>query len=168
MCVTEVLQKCPGGALRSMHVRRSRVLLRAVETIIREEVSGIICERETVQRRSWRCRNKPCVTWQLDDPALWETVHVLLQARWPPEQITLTLEQGFLSAVSFRLSYETIYSMVCPVPRGELRKDLVGCSVSARAIMVSSKRGSRGGMRMWWIAEPSARLAPCRSSQYMP
>jgi IS30 family transposase len=79
------------------------------------------------QKHSQVCRKKLRVPRKLDDVALWETVQTWLRARWSPEQIAGILARGFPDAASDRVSHETIYSAVYLVPRGELRKELIGC-----------------------------------------
>ena len=79
---------------------------------------------------------------KLDDPALWETVQALLRAQWSPEQIAGILKQGFPNAASYRVSHETIYSAVYLVPRGELRKELIGCLRQGRSTRKPRTRGT--------------------------
>ena len=79
---------------------------------------------------------------KLDDPALWETVQALLRARWSPEQIAGILARGFPDAASYRVSHETIYSAVYLVPRGELRKELIGCLRQGRSTRKPRTRGT--------------------------
>lgn len=118
---------------------------RAPSTISREcrrssvERSGY--KAQTAQQRSQVCRKKPRVTRKLDDAALWETVQALLRARWSPEQIAGILARGFPDAASYRVSHETIYSAVYLVPRGELRKELIGCLRQGRSTRKPRTRG---------------------------
>ena len=94
------------------------------------------------RQRSQRCRTQPRVTRKLDDPALWETVQALLRARWSPEQIAGILARGFPDTASYSVSHETIYSAVYLVPRGELRKDLIGCLRQGRSTRKPRTRGA--------------------------
>jgi IS30 family transposase len=98
---------------------------------LRASANAVIYKPQVAQQRSQRCRSKSRAIRKLDDSALWETVQALLQARWSPEQITWVVARGFPSAASHRVPHETIYSTVYLGSRGELRKDLIGCSVSA-------------------------------------
>jgi IS30 family transposase len=130
-----------GDSLRAI----GRSLGRAPSTISGE------CRRTCVERagdkaqsaqlRSDRCRPQARVTRKLDDPALWETVQALLRGRGSPEQIAGILARGFPDAASYRVSHETIYSAVYLVPRGELRKELIGCLRQGRS---TRKRRTRG------------------------
>ena len=131
-----------GESLRAI----GRSLGRAASTISREcrracaERSGY--KAQAAQQRSQRCRTQPRVTRKLDDPALWETVQALLRARWSPEQIAGILARGFPDTASYRVSHETIYSAVYLVPRGELRKDLIGCLRQGRSTRKPRTRGA--------------------------
>ena len=131
-----------GESLRAV----GRSLGRAASTISREcrracgERSGY--KAQAAQQRSQRCRIQPRVTRKLDDPALWETVQALLRARWSPEQIAGILARGFPDTASYRVSHETIYSAVYLVPRGELRKDLIGCLRQGRSTRKPRTRGA--------------------------
>ena len=121
-----------------------RSLGRAASTISREcrraSVDPASYKAQAAQQRSHRCRTKPRVMRKLDDPALWETVQALLRARWSPEQIAGILARGFPDAASYRVSHETIYSAVYLVPRGELRKELIGCLRQGRSTQTAHAR----------------------------
>lgn|SRR5512138_24209 len=67
-----------------------------------------------------RCRRK------LDDPWLWEKVLEGLRKRWSPEQIAARLAQDYPDDMSKRVSHETIYAALYVLPRGALRKELLG------------------------------------------
>lgn len=131
-----------GESLRAI----GRSLGRSASTISREcrrscaERSGY--KAQAAQQRSQQCRAKPRVTRKLADPALWETVQALLRARWSPEQIARILARGFPDAASYRVSHETIYSAIYLVPRGELRKELIGCLRQGRSTRKPRTRGA--------------------------
>jgi IS30 family transposase len=131
-----------GDSLRAI----ARSLGRSPSTVSRE------CRRSAAERSDYKaqaaqkhsqaCRKKPRVTRKLDDPALWELVQALLRARWSPEQIAGILARGFPDAASDRVSHETIYSAVYLVPRGELRKELIGCLRQGRSTRKPRTRGA--------------------------
>ena len=68
-------------------------------------------------------------------------MQALLRARWSPEQIAGILARGFPDVASYRVSHETIYSAVYLVPRGELRKELIGCLRQGRSTRKPRTRG---------------------------
>lgn len=139
----EIQQRLESGdTLRAI----GRSLGRAASTISREcrrtSADRANYKAQAAQRHSQRCRTKPRVTRKLDDPALWNTVQALLRARWSPEQIAGILARGFPDAASYRVSHETIYSAVYLVPRGELRKELIGCLRQGRSTRKPRTRGT--------------------------
>ena len=79
-------------------------------------------------------RRKPRRLRKLDDPALWEIVHELLQARWSPQQIAGILARVFPDRANYRVSHETIYGAIYVIPRGALRKSLVACLRQGRSM----------------------------------
>jgi IS30 family transposase len=131
-----------GESLRAI----GRSLGRSPSTISREcrrsstERSGY--KAQAAQQRSLGLRKKPRIMRKLDDAALWETVQALLRARWSPEQIAGILARGFPNAASYRVSHETIYSAVYLIPRGELRKELIGCLRQGRSTRKPRTRGA--------------------------
>ena len=130
-----------GDSLRAI----GRSLGRSPSTISRE-CRRVAAERsdykaQVAQKHSQVCRKKPRVTRKLVDAALWETVQALLRARWSPEQIAGILARGFPDAASYTVSHETIYSAVYLVPRGELRKELIGCLRQGRSTRKPRTRG---------------------------
>ncbi len=82
---------------------------------------------EAAQRRAHACTTKPRVERRLTpDTALWERVCFYLKARYSPEQIA-----GTLALVRFRYAipagfYETIYTGIYAMPRGEPRTEVIG------------------------------------------
>jgi IS30 family transposase len=130
-----------GDSLRAI----GRSLGRAPSTISRE-FRRVSAERtgyraQTAHQRSRQRRSQARVTRKLADPALWETVQALLRARWSPEQIAGILARAFPDTASHRVSHETIYSAVYLVPRGELRKELIGCLRQGRSTRKPRTRG---------------------------
>jgi IS30 family transposase len=131
-----------GDSLRAI----GRSLGRSASTISREcrrvGTERAAYKAQAAQQHSQVCRKKPRVTRKLGDAALWETVQALLRARWSPEQIAGILARGFPDAASYRVSHETIYSAVYLVPRGELRKELIGCLRQGRSTRKPRTRGA--------------------------
>lgn len=61
------------------------------------------------------------------DAVLFDVVQHLLQQRWSPEQIALTLARIYPKGHELCVSHETIYNCIYAQPVGELRKDLIAC-----------------------------------------
>ena len=57
---------------------------------------------------------------------LWRSVVKLLRKRWSPEQISACLKQRHPDQPERWVSHETIYTSLYIMPRGELRKELIG------------------------------------------
>ncbi|WP_136260120.1 IS30 family transposase, partial [Rhodanobacter lindaniclasticus] len=139
----EIQQRLASGdSLRAI----GRSLGRAPSTISREcrraSASPDSYQAQAAQHHREQCRAKPRVPRKLGDPALWETVQALLRARWSPEQIAGILARGFPDTASYRVSHETIYTAVYLVPRGELRKELIGCLRQGRSTRKPRTRGT--------------------------
>lgn len=62
--------------------------------------------------------------------ALWEEVVRLIFSGWSPEQISgrrQRMEEGVEQRSGVSVSHEAIYRAIYALPRGELRKELIGC-----------------------------------------
>lgn len=59
-------------------------------------------------------------------PDLWAYVQSRLHLRFSPEQIARTLKDRYPHEPSRRVSHETIYTAIYAMPRGQLRRTLVG------------------------------------------
>jgi IS30 family transposase len=62
--------------------------------------------------------------------ALWEAVVRLIFSGWSPEQISgrrKRMEAGVEQRSGVSVSHEAIYTAIYALPRGELRKELIGC-----------------------------------------
>lgn len=53
-------------------------------------------------------------------------IHEKLKLRWSPEQIANTLQKIYAQDTNMRISHESIYTYIYILPRGELRKELIG------------------------------------------
>lgn len=70
-----------------------------------------------------RRREKPKIA---RTPALLEFIREHLAKRWSPEQIAAELKKKFPGDRSMHASHETIYTYLYVLPRGELKKELIG------------------------------------------
>lgn len=59
-------------------------------------------------------------------PALRSFIHEHLVLRWSPEQIAAQLKKKFPEDRLMHVSHETIYTYLYVLPRGELKKELIG------------------------------------------
>ena len=73
---------------------------------------------------------------------LWAQVHGLLLQRWSPQQIAGHLRKCHPHTPPQRVSHESIYNAIYAQPRGELRKELIGCLRMARATRWPRSRGT--------------------------
>lgn len=60
------------------------------------------------------------------NPDLKVFVHNKLKLCWSPQQIATKLERLYPSNINMRISHETIYSYIYVLPRGSLKKELLG------------------------------------------
>jgi transposase, IS30 family len=70
-------------------------------------------------------RQIPRTPKKLNNPVLWSLVQSKLKLRWSPEQIAHYLKKTYAEE-SMHVSHETIYTYMYILPRGELRKELIG------------------------------------------
>jgi IS30 family transposase len=107
----------------------ARRLGRHVSTVSREisrnagnpnSYRAVSAHEETQARRTTRKR-------KLDQhPGLRDYVFAKMALRWSPEQIAQTLRREFPRDKSMRISHEAIYDYLFVLPRGALKKELVG------------------------------------------
>ena len=113
-----------GASLREVARRPGR----AASTICRklERIDGRDGYRAAAaQRRACRCR--PRRPRKLDaNPAPRQTVHEGLKRRWSPQQISARLKLDHPDDAGLRVSHETIYTYLYVLPRGALRRELLG------------------------------------------
>lgn len=62
----------------------------------------------------------------LENPRLFNLVMRLLKKRWSPQQISTHLKEKYPSLPSMQISHESIYTYIYLLPRGELKKELIG------------------------------------------
>jgi IS30 family transposase len=96
----------------------SREICRNVDDI--DTYRAVPAEKETQARRAVRKR-------KLDQhPRLREYVFAKLALRWSPEQIAQVLRREFPRDTTMQISHVSIYEYLYVLPRGELKKTLVG------------------------------------------
>lgn len=59
-------------------------------------------------------------------PELWDYVRRKLLLRWSPEQITQSIKKEYPDEEHMRISHEAIYTYLYVMPKGELKKQLLG------------------------------------------
>ena len=62
----------------------------------------------------------------LENPRLYNFVMRLLKKRWSPQQISTHLKEKYSSLSTMQISHESIYTYIYLLPRGELKKELIG------------------------------------------
>lgn len=134
----------------------ARALDRSPSTISRELDRGIQ-RRKTGYRASMaqaladaRAR-RPKTSKLAEEDRLREYVQIKLEAKFSPEQISHRLRLDFPDEPEMRLSHETIYRALYVQGRGGLRRDLVRCLRTGRALRkprrtVAERRGRIAGM----------------------
>lgn len=75
-----------------------------------------------------------------------------LREGWSPQQIAARLRRDYPQDMRKRISHETIYAAIYIVPRGELRRTLIGCLRQHRKIR---RRRYRSGEKRGQIANPT-------------
>jgi IS30 family transposase len=122
--------------------RRPKTAKLAADERLREYVQERLCGQ--VRRRdgtpvpgpvtgAWKGRNKPH-----RQDRRWATA-------WSPEQISNRLEIDFPDDESMRISHEAIYQALYVQSRGALKRELVACLRTGRALRVPRSRvGARG------------------------
>lgn len=82
---------------------------------------------EAAQKRANACTAAPRVERRLrPGTVLWEHVMGYLKEGYSPEQISGTLALVHPEKPTLQVSHETIYTAIYAMPRGELRKDVIG------------------------------------------
>jgi transposase, IS30 family len=75
-----------------------------------------------------------------------------LQEGWSPQQIAARLKRDYAGDMSKRISHETIYAAIYIVPRGELRRTLIGCLRQQRKVR---RPRYRSGLKRGDIPNPT-------------
>lgn len=106
-------------------------LLRSPSTISREIKKycvPYICYVSSVAQGESEARSRTRTSRRkIDkDHRLWPFIQEKLKLRWSPDQISIMLKAEFPSEKSMQVSAETIYTYLYLLPRGELKKELIG------------------------------------------
>ena len=75
---------------------------------------------------------------------------------WSPQQIAARLRRDYLRDMHKRISHETIYAAIYIIPRGELRRTLIGCLRQHRKVR---RKRHRSGERRGQIQNDADRRA---------
>jgi transposase, IS30 family len=165
--IARVLGRSPSTIARELH-RHGYKRPHEGGTRGRPRVAGGYDARRAGQRAR-RLRRQPRVKPKLHlDGALWVYVQSRLQLRWSPEQIARTLRERHPDEPARRVSHETIYTAIYAMPRGELRRKLVGLLRQGRSARRrtrppgSDKRGKLPDLPSIHLRPPAAneRLLP--------
>lgn len=114
--------------------------------------------------RARRLRRKPRVPKKLvPGSPLWRSVHRLLRRRWSPEQIARTLKARRPGQTCLHVSHETIYTAIYAMPRGELRRQIVGLLRQARGTRRRTRQGNQARGKLPDL--PSIHLRPPEANE---
>lgn len=61
-----------------------------------------------------------------ENDELYEVVYKYLKKHWSPQQISIYLKTKFAGRKEMQISHESIYTYIYLLPRGELKKELIG------------------------------------------
>ncbi len=73
-----------------------------------------------------KSRKHNCNSRLLDNELLCKIVYKYLRKRWSPAQISTYLKKQYVGKKEMQISHESIYTYIYLLPRGELRKELIG------------------------------------------
>lgn len=109
----------------------ARRLGRPPSTISRELQRNTPCRQSyRATTAQWRAEQRARIgrrPRRLCDRWLRRYVDRRLRAGWSPQQIAARLRRDYPDDVTKHISHETIYAAIYIVPRGELRRTLIGC-----------------------------------------
>ena len=94
---------------------------------------------------------------------LWQRVRRLLQRRWSPAQVARTLRVLYPHRADLQVSHETIYSAIYAMPRGELRRQVVGLLRQGRGHRRRVRQGNDARGRLPDL--PSIHLRPPEANE---
>lgn len=106
-------------------------LLRSPSTISRELKKysrSFICYTSSIAQAESKARSgrRNCHRKIDKDKRLWPFIQSKLKLRWSPDQISKCLRKSFPNSESMQVSPESIYTYLYVLPRGELKKELLG------------------------------------------
>ena len=140
----------------------ARQLGRDPSTISRERRRNVDCGRSyraTVAQ--WRAQRRARVARRprrLHDRWLRRYVGRRLGEGWSPQQIAARLRRDYPDDVSKRISHETIYAAIYIVPRGELRRTLIGCLRRPAGSWSRRRSSNSGTWRSKWATSTTRSL----------
>jgi len=156
------------SAVEREEISRAVVLERSVRSIARQlgrsasTVSRELrrnAERPTHYRATlaqWRAHRRARIARRprklMTDRWLRRYVGWRLHQGWSPQQIAARLRRDYPRDVEKRISHETIYAAIYIVPRGELRRTLIGCLRQQRKVR---RRRYRSGLKRGDIPNPT-------------
>ena len=120
--IARILGRDPTSIRREM--KRCRPKYRGYSALVAQEDAR---KRQKIPRQKKK----------LDRPILWRIVRQKLSLRWSPEQIAHYLKTAYPADMYMQVSHESIYTYIYILPRGALRKELIGYL----------RQGSRGRQR---------------------
>lgn len=149
----------------------ARQLGRSASTVSRElQRNAARPERYRAAVAQWRAQRRARIARRprkLTDRWLRRYVGGRLQRGWSPQQIAARLRRDYPQDMRKRISHETIYAAIYIVPRGELRRRLIGClrqhrKVRRRRYRSAERRGQIPNLTPIAArpAEVEARLVP--------
>lgn len=117
---------------------------RSVSTISREVWSNCKYKRTyragvaETRSRSIRVRKKQLTKLESNEHL---SIYVLakLRLRWSPEEIARRLKKDYATDISMQLSHESMYTYIYCLPRGSLKKELIGCLRQERNLRKNRK-----------------------------
>ena len=140
-----------------------RLLKRCASTISRElrrvsgqpETYGV----QTAQAQATDRRKKPRAVRKLSKEPLWSSIESMLRQGLSPEQIAGQLRAQAGDDSKGPVSHETIYKAIYLIPRGALRKELIGCMRQERSTRKprtrgADRRGKIAGMQSIHVRPP--------------
>ena len=132
-----------GGSMRAM----ARMLGRSASTISREfkrnTLAALPYASHSAQLSCDARRQAARPAAKLDMQGVgWSVVLSLLDWKWSPQQIAATLKRVFPDEPERHVCHETIYTAIYAQPRGELRRQLIGCLRQGRSTRMPRTRGT--------------------------
>ncbi|MBM3758437.1 MAG: IS30 family transposase [Acidobacteria bacterium] len=116
-----------GESLRAIGRRLSRNASSISREIGRNARDPARYRATAAQRRAQRCAHRARRGRKLAWRWLARYVGVRLMLGWSPQQIAARLRRDYPQDMRRRISHETIYCSIYIIPRGELRRLLIGC-----------------------------------------
>lgn len=116
-----------GQSVRAISQRLGRSASSISREISRNARRWASYRASVAQRRAQRCAHRACRRRKLLWRWLARYVGLRLMLGWSPEQIAARLRHDYPQDMRRRISHETIYASIYIIPRGHLRRLLIGC-----------------------------------------